>query len=372
MGGMENLKNKGGNRNEHLPGCAELKGVFVIPKNHEYVRKLKRHLQSLGTEVELLKPFHYSTVTNIGKMLWFSRRGFGIVHLHWLYVFPFPLVMKGFYYFCRVLGLKIIWEMHNILPHKFKRKDILAGKWFYERVDGVIYHSKADIERAEKAFGTMVKKMNLVVPHGNFNDSYENKIGRAEARERLKIPADKKVILCFGFIRKNRGYEHLIEATRDMDDTVVVIAGSLLEKATYENLLEYQKEAPNVRIFAKWIPDEEVQVFFNACDIVVLPYTQITTSGVIPLAYSFSRPVVTSAIGGIKDVVNKETGILVPPGDPDALRRAILQLLGMDRDEMGRAAREFSRRHLDWDPIARDMKKLYHKIIGCKSSQIPG
>jgi glycosyltransferase involved in cell wall biosynthesis len=305
-------------------------------------------------------------------MIWLRRKGFRVIHVHWLYIFPLPLVMKFFYFFCRMLGLKIIWEMHNILPHDFKPGDIIAGKWFYERVDGVIYHSQADIERAEKSFGTEVKKLNLVVPHGNFDDSYENKISRAEARERLKIPADKKVILCFGFIRRNRGYEHLIESTRDMDDTVVVIAGKLLEKETYENLLEYQKGAPNVRIFAKWIPDDEVQVFFNASDIVVLPYTQITTSGVIPLAYSFSRPVVTTAIGGIKDVVDEKTGILVPPGDPDALRRAIIRLFGMDLEGMGKEAREFSRRHLDWTPIARNMKDLYLNLLASPSSRAPG
>jgi glycosyltransferase involved in cell wall biosynthesis len=268
-----------------------------------------------------------------------------------------------------VLGLKIIWEMHNILPHNFKPKDVFAGKWFYERVDGIIYHSEADIERAEKALETTVKKPSLIVPHGNFNDSYENKIGRAEARERLKIPTNKKVILCFGFIRKNRGYEYLIEATRDMHDTVVIIAGRLLEEETYEKLLEYQKFAPNLKIFAKWIPNEEVQVFFNACDIVVLPYTQITTSGVIPLAYSFSRPVITSAIGGIKDVVNEKTGILVPPGEPDALRRAIVQLFEMDVEGMGRAAHEFSNHQLDWEPITGNIKKLYLRVLGDQSFQ---
>jgi glycosyltransferase involved in cell wall biosynthesis len=360
-----------GNTEGSMSGGGELKGVFVIPKNHEYVRKLKRHLEDLGTQVELLKPFHYSSLSNIGKMLWLTRKGFRIVHVHWLYVFPFPLVMKGFYYFCRMLGLKIIWEMHNIVPHNFKPKDVVAGSWFYERVDGVIYHSESDIERAEKTLKTKNKKLRLVVPHGSFDHSYENIMERAEARKRLQIPADKKVILCFGFIRKNRGYEYLIEATRDMDDTLVIIAGRLLEKDAYERLLEYQKGAPNMRIFAQWIPDDEVQIFFNACDIVVLPYTQITTSGVIPLAYSFSRPVITSAIGGIKDVVNKKTGILVPPGEPDALKKAILQLFGMDFEGMGRSAREFSDLHLAWEPIARKVERLYDEVSGGQSRRHP-
>ena len=63
------------------------------------------------------------------------------------------------------------------------------------------------------------------------------------------------------------------------------------------------------------------------------------------------------------DVVDERTGILVPPGDPHALRRAINQLFNMDLEGMGRAAREFSRHQLDWNPIASDIQKLYHNIL---------
>ena len=333
--------------------------VFLIPRNHEYIKQLKQHLERLGVGVILLKPFHYSSFSNLAKMIFFRLKGARVIHVHWLYIFPFRFVMKGFYYFCKGLGMKIIWEMHNILPHGYAENDKKDSKWFYEKSDGIIFHSRHDIQRAKDTFGTSMNKPHIVIPHGNFNESYENKISKKEARERLAIPADNRVILCFGFIRKNRGYEYLIEAIKDMRHTTVVIAGKLQDKDVCKTLLNYEKTVPHLRLYIKWIPNEEVQLYFNACDIVALPYTDITTSGVIPLAYAFSRPVVTSDIGGLQDIVNADTGILVPPRDAEALKNAIDRIFNSDFAGMGENACEYARKEFNWESNARKIREFY-------------
>ena len=190
--------------------------VLMIPQNHEYIRRLKSSLEGMGVNVKVLRPFHYATLTNLIQMLLFRVKGYKIVHVHWLYIFPAGIVMKWFYYFCKMLNIKIIWEMHNIVPHHYKEKDRGMSKWFYEKCDGVIFHSESDIHRSREILGTDVEKRKVVVPHGNFNGSYLNTVSGEEARKALGISEDKKVILCFGFIRENRGYEYLIEATKDM------------------------------------------------------------------------------------------------------------------------------------------------------------
>jgi len=337
--------------------------IFMIPKNHEYIKKLKSSLENQGVSVKILKPFHYSSLTNIGKMLVYRMKGYRIIHVHWLYIFPFGLVMKWFNYLCKIMGIKIVWEMHNIIPHSDKEMDVRYWKWFYEKSDAIIFHSQSDVNRSKEMLKTNVTKMYIVIPHGNFNESYKNNISPVEARRLLDIPGDKKVILCFGFIRKNRGYECLIEATKDTQDFVVVIAGKLEDRNVYQKLLDHETKMQNLRLYVKWIPDDEIQVYFNACDIVVLPYTQITTSGVIPLAYSFSRPVITSNIGGLKDVIiNDQTGILVPPEDADGLRRAIERIFSMDYRAMGRYAYDYARKEFNWESNAQKIRKLYELI----------
>jgi len=333
--------------------------VFFVPRNHEYVRKLKEHLEKAGVSVTLLKPFHYSFFTNLLKIVFFRLKGYEIVHVHWLYIFPFGLMMKGFYYLCKGLRIKVIWEMHNILPHGYTEKDKKNCRWFYEKVDAIVFHSRHDIQRAKDLLNTKTEKIFTIIPHGNFNGSYENAISKKEARKHLGIPEDERALLCFGFIRKNRGYEYLIDAVKGMKNTVVMIAGKLEDKDVRDKLLAYEKGMPQLRVFVKWIPDEEIQVYFNACDIVVLPYTDITTSGVIPLAYAFSRPVVTTNIGGLKDIVNEDTGMIVPPRDAEALRNAIEDMFSRDLLVMGKRAYEYSKKEFSWESNAQKIRELY-------------
>jgi glycosyltransferase involved in cell wall biosynthesis len=336
--------------------------VLMIPKNHEYINRLRADLEKNDVRVEILKPFHYASLNNVAKMIFFRFKDYRIIHVHWLYIFPFRFVMRWFYYFCKTMGIKIIWEMHNIVPHNYKEKDVKNSKWFYVKSDAVIFHSESDIYRSKEILGTSVNKPHIIIPHGNFNESYENKITKKEARKILNIPENKRVILCFGFIRKNRGYEYLIEATKDMEDSIVIIAGKMEDKNVYERLIDWKDRVKNLRLFAKWIPDDEIQVYFNACDIVVLPYTEITTSGVIPLAYAFSRPVITTDIGGLRDVVNKETGILVPVADAHALRGAMERLFVADLEKMGRDAHDFAEKEFSWESNAQKIKRLYELI----------
>jgi glycosyltransferase involved in cell wall biosynthesis len=337
--------------------------VFIIPKNHEYIRQLKLHLEQLGTKVVLLKPFHYATFSNIAKLLVYRLSGIRLIHVHWLYIFPLSVVMKAFYVFCRLTGIKIIWEMHNILPHGYSERDKNDSAWFYEKADGIIFHSRHDIMRCKSLYATDREKPHIVIPHGNFNDSYVNTISKNAARDRLSVPAGNRVILCFGFIRKNRGYEYLVEATKNMSNTTVLVAGKLDDKTVFSYLQNVEKKMSHVKLHVKWIPDDEIQVYFNSSDIVVLPYTEITTSGVIPLAYAFSRPVVTTDIGGIRDIVTADTGILVPPENAEALKQAIERIFRMDYTEMGKKACDYARKEFSWQSNARKIAEFYASVV---------
>lgn len=337
--------------------------IFMIPRNHEYIRRLKGYLEKKEVCVKLLKPFHYSSFSNLINILSFRMAGYRVIHVHWLYIFPFSLLMKLFYFLCRGLGIKIVWEVHNIVQHENTERDKKNSKWFFDRVDAVIFHSPGDASRMREMTGSYGPRQHIVVPHGNFNDSYEDTISRDRARALLQLPDEKKVILCFGFIRRNRGYEYLLEATKEMKDITVLIAGKVQDTDVYEKLKKHADRSANLRLHTGWIPDDRIQVYFKASDVVVLPYTHITTSGVIPLAYAFRRPVISTSIGGIRDIVTAETGILVPPRDSATLRNAITEILKMDCEIMGRRGFEFARTYMDWNANAEKMKQLYQRFL---------
>jgi len=336
--------------------------VLMVPCAHEYVAKLKAHLQDTDVDVRLLKPFHYSTPANIFKIIFYRLRGYKLIHVHWLYVFPFVWSMRLFAGFCHALGFKIVWEMHNIVSHRNSSKDLEMSRWFYGNCDAVVFHSRHDINWSKEALGVAKKRPMATVYHANFIGSYKNELTKERARASLGLPAQGRVLLCFGQIRKNRGYEYLIKAMETLDDITVIIAGEVIDRKVYKEIQD-TANGPRIKLICKWIPDDEVQVYFNACDAVVLPYTDITTSGVVPLAYSFSRPVIVSAIGGIKEIVTDKIGILVEPRDEKSLRKAILELFKRDYARMGEEAFAFAKRELAWSKTAAEIKCLYQEVL---------
>ena len=115
----------------------------------------------------------------------------------------------------------------------------------------------------------------------------------------------------------------------------------------------------------RFIPDDDITVFFRGSAVVVMPYIEASQSGVIPLAYAFGKPVVATRVGALPDIVEDgETGLLVEPGDADALARAIEELLENPdrRRKMGRQAHAHSREELNWDSIATTTHATYESV----------
>lgn len=338
--------------------------IFMIPRNHEYINRVVGGMKRRGVEVVLLKPFHYSTPSNLLRMLMERGRGCDLVHVHWLYIFPHRLVMEFFSSWTRMLGIKVIWEVHNILPHNWTESDRTISRRFVERADGLILHDRQDLDRIRELLCIDPVKPHVVAPHGNFIGSYRNDMTRDAARSKLGIGMDEKVLLCFGFIRKNRGYEYLMDALERTEGISLVIAGRIEDKDVHREIVRRADGNPGVRIFTGWIPDDDVQLYFNACDVVVLPYTEITTSGVLPLAYSFGKPVITTSIGGMNNMVTRKTGRVVPPKDSARLAEAIRGIFCENTEEMGKFAFLFAEENLSWDRNIDAMIDLYGRVRG--------
>jgi starch synthase len=196
-----------------------------------------------------------------------------------------------------------------------------------------------------------------VVPVGEF--SFYTKW----AREKVK---ESKSVLFFGSISEYKGIEYLIRAepliTSRIPDAKIVIAGSG-DFRKYKPLIQNKN---NFEIHNKFIPDEEVAEFFQKSAVVVLPYIDGSQTGVIPIAYSFGKPVVATDVGSIAEVVdNGRTGFIVPPKNPEALAEAIVKLLKDDklRQEMGENAYRKAKDELSWDNIAKKTSDIYKEAI---------
>ncbi|MDR1614940.1 MAG: glycosyltransferase family 4 protein [Campylobacteraceae bacterium] len=218
---------------------------------------------------------------------------------------------------CR-LKLKTI---HDIKLHK--QEDGFIYRFFHQFVfkqaDKYVILSK---KFTEDLTAKGIKEQDIIyIPHANFS-YYSDK------QENLYFHFYNK-LLFFGRILEYKGLHILLKAMRivvkEIPDIKLIIVGDG-DISSYKNDIEILHD--NIELHNKWIAIEDVKNYFQKIDIVVLPYIQASQSGIIPLAYSFSKPVIASNIGALDEqLYDGKTGYLVESGNHEMLAEKILYLM---------------------------------------------
>lgn len=253
-------------------------------------------------------------------------------------------------------GGRVAYTAHNLDPHE-------AGSWPERRAlrriitsaDLVHAHDAATASELAARFGRRDRV--AVIPHGHYLDAYPNAVNRSEARGQLDLRETAFVYACLGLLRPYKGLEELIPAfrNRQSEDAILLIAGKAHDTRYAEHLAGLVRGDRRIRFEPRFIPGDELQVYFNAADIVALPYRQITTSGAAMLAFSFGAPVIAPAIGAFPDLVTPERGILYTAGGlPAALAAAQARDWTAARGPIIGSVRQF-----DWAGIGRALLNAY-------------
>ena len=233
---------------------------------------------------------------------------------------------------------KIIIEFHevvdpfeeSILPIRLYSK--ITGKLLRRNLDAYITHSESDKQLVAERYSIAPEKIH-VIPHGLY-DQYGELLDIKAARKNLLIN-DEFVILSFGLIRKYKGIPYLIRAFEQLPPEILeksrlLIVGELWEDR--KELLDQIKASSfsdRITLVDEYVPDEKVNFYFSAADVVVLPYLRASQSGIAHIAMSFGKPVVVSEVGGLKEsMASYEGTFFVPPGNVDSIKKAILSQLG--------------------------------------------
>ena len=226
----------------------------------------------------------------------------------------------------RRVGIKVLFICHNVLPHEQRPWDVWLAKRVLRLGDGFLVPSQ---EERMRLLGLLPGRRVEVAPHPIYDMFAGQAIPRDEARWRLALPPPAPILLFFGFVREYKGLRYLLEAMPviriEFADVRLLVVGEFWQdKQTYLDQIERLDIARNVVVVDRYVPNEEVPVYFAAADVVVLPYTDVTQSGVVQLAFGFGVPVITTRVGGLAEVVaDGETGLLVPPGDCAALAEGV-------------------------------------------------
>lgn len=186
-----------------------------------------------------------------------------------------------------------------------------------------------------------------------------------------EIPEEANTILFFGRIYPYKGLEYLIKSepivSQEISDLKIIIAGKGEEFSRYKKMME---DPGKFEIHNYYVSFEEAAALFQRASIVVLPYVRGSQSGVASTAYAFSKPVITTKVGSIPEVVeNGRTGVVIPPGDVNALSEAIVELLRNKelREEMKRNIRKRVERKLSWERIAKETVNVYNFVLRARA-----
>lgn len=176
-------------------------------------------------------------------------------------------------------------------------------------------------------------------------------------RSGLNVPQNVPVILFFGFVKPYKGLIYLIRAIpyvlQKLPNAKFIIAGEFYDdRESYVNEIETLRVQDAIRLYEDYIANEEVGRFFTAADIVVLPYVSATQSGIVQIAYSFNKPVITTDVGGLPEVVRHgQTGFIVPPQNSRALGEAIVRFFSESRADEFIANVIEEKKKYSWEPM---------------------
>lgn len=237
---------------------------------------------------------------------------------------------------CLNKKIKIAYICHNSLPHERFPFDRVLTKMTLKKADLIVAHSDSDAKELRQ----MMKGINVAVnPHPVYNFFKVKDMPKDEGRKLLNLSDDNKVLLFFGLVREYKGLKHLLNAMPDIvkkyPETRLLIAGDFgSNKDSYLKIIEEKKIGEYIQIHDGHIPTADVEKFFAACDLVVLPYESATQSGVIQISYGFEKPVLATNVGGLPDVVdNMKTGYIVEPLRPDLIAESVADFFENDRAE---------------------------------------
>jgi D-inositol-3-phosphate glycosyltransferase len=210
-----------------------------------------------------------------------------------------------------------------------------------------------------------------VIPHGIMAPLHRS-VDRSEARRKLNLPKDRRVLLFFGSIRPNKGLEVSLEALNDVrlhnPEVLLIVAGAVprgMSFRKYSDIIQKLNLSENVRTEINFIPDEDVDNFMAAADVVVLPYVKFEAqSGVLLRAYAHKKPVVVSDVGAMGELVSSDkVGLVVEPGAPKVLAEAIINVLDNSGDFQSHYTKQLEEKY-SWKNIAEMTIHSYEKAIG--------
>lgn len=270
-------------------------------------------------------------VTNYLKALkelkqYINKNAFDIIHFQW---FSLPWV-EWIYVGQLAKKHKAVITVHDIMPFDNRPLEMQSLDKIYSRANALIIHT----ECGRKMFKENYKAETpiSVVGQGFCLKSDYTRIENRKAKEHFGIPKDAVVFLYYGTIRPSKGLDVLVKAIHDANEeneNVYLLAAGAFHKVNedeYRAIVKEQLDSSFSTVNFGFVPQEEEQWYFSAADVLVLPYLEVTQSGVAQLGLMYELPLIATDVGEMSDVCRDgENGVIIKPNSAYSLTQAILK-----------------------------------------------
>ncbi|MBD2336440.1 glycosyltransferase family 4 protein [Calothrix sp. FACHB-156] len=258
----------------------------------------------------------------------------------------------------------MVTTIHDVFGHPGDAEQVFASQYtrpiaFY-RSQQLIVHTQQHKQTLNQQFRIPKEKINIL-PHGELGSLYHRRT------QKYSLPKEPSTLLFFGRIWPYKGLKYLLQAmplvAERIPDIKLIIAGR------GENIHQYFPDGYDEKryeIINNFISNEDVVKLFQRSTATILPYIEASQSGVAALSYGMGTPIIASEVGGLKEIVkDQEDGLLVPPGDVEALANAIINLLSDQKlyNQIHSAMKNRCQQDLNWDNIAQETVEVYQKLI---------
>lgn len=306
--------------------------------------------------IHTLNPFNWIKVA--GRI---KKQKPELIILQWWH----PYFAPCFWSICKLLRReKILFVCHNVFPHERFPLDRLLTKWTLGCGRYFITQSKMD---ARDLLSVKHDAVYRVTPHPTYGMFCKQGMSMQKAREQLQIDQGQRVLLFFGFVRKYKGLQYLLEAMkllkeRDFKVQLWVVGDFGEDKEEYVEQIRAFEIGDQVQMVEGYVPDDEVEKYFAASDLVVLPYLSATQSGIVQIAFGFEKPVLVTEVGGLPDVVtNGKTGYVVEPRSAEMIAEAIMDYYINNRREAFVSQIEKEKDRFSWKTFVDTMMEMVRR-----------
>jgi len=330
---------------------------FLFPGKTQYEKGKAPNGIEIISVINSINPFNWFKVASMVK----KENPDYVIIRYWL-----PFMAPCFGTIAKLIRIKtkVLAITDNVIPHEKRIGDRFLTRYFVKYCDAFLTLSSSVLDDLNKFTNSEEK---IFIPHPIY-DSFGEIVEKSTSREKLGLDVNGKYLLFFGFVRKYKGLDVMLDVMADkrIQDLGVklIVAGEF-----YDNKQEYISQInslgieESVILRSDFIPEDQVKNYFCACDMITQTYRTATQSGVTQIAYHFERPMLVTNVGGLAEIVPHNKVGYVCDIDTKQISDSILEFYTENKEKEFSDNTKEEKKRFTWKVLVEGIDNLIKKQL---------